>query len=244
MRFLEWDGCPNVRDLGGLKTPASPTGHTQFGRAARGPRRELLTASGWASAKAWGLKSVVDLRCAHEVGSRENDPDVAPTAWDGVVITNAPTEDQDDPEFRRTCFPILDSPEYWEHNWRILPHLVRHTMETIADSGPGTLIHCAAGRDRTGMISALLLGNAGVRPQDVAEDYAESVRTMAGTAHHASLENRQSRWTDQEVRLWLKDKLPIVEDTAASAPATLARLGLSARVRTSLRELLTAPPAA
>lgn len=61
------------------------------------------------------------------------------------------------PEFRAVCLPILDSPEYWQHNVRILPDLVRKTLEAIAASVPGVFVHCAAGRDRTGMISALLL---------------------------------------------------------------------------------------
>ena len=123
MQDLNWNGYFNARDLGGLPTPLSTTGWTVFKRVARGPRREMLTDSGWAEARQWGLLTVVDLRCMHEVGGREGDPVIDNNSLSSLVIVNAPTEDQDDPEFREVCFPILDSPEYWRHNWRILPNL-------------------------------------------------------------------------------------------------------------------------
>ncbi|WP_243399087.1 tyrosine-protein phosphatase [Cryobacterium zongtaii] len=192
MRALAWNGYLNARDLGGLPTPLSVTGSTIFKRIARGPRRELLTTAGWEQAREWGLAAVVDLRCAYEVGSREGDPDLRDEQLQEFTVVNAPTEDQDDAEFRETCFPILDSPKYWRHNWRILPGLVRNALDAIAAADGGLLVHCSAGRDRTGMISTLLLGNAGVSPVDVAADYAESVRALAGASTHAPTPDRQS----------------------------------------------------
>ena len=55
-----WQIRRTVRDLGGL--PTVDGGATAFGRVARGPRRELLDARGWDAARAWGLRTVVDLR--------------------------------------------------------------------------------------------------------------------------------------------------------------------------------------
>ena len=179
MRTLDWGGLRNVRDLGGLPTPLARTGQTLRGRVARGPRRELLTAEGWQAASDWGLRSVVDLRVADEVGRRSGDPDATPPSH--LQVTLARTEDQDDPEFRAVCVPILDSPEYWQHNVRILPDLVRGALEAIAAAEPGVLIHCAGGRDRTGMVTALLLPNARVDVESIVDDYAQSVRAMAGT---------------------------------------------------------------
>lgn len=241
MRELRWDGCRNVRDLGGLDTPLSVTGRTMPGRIARGPRRERLTEQGWHDARGWGLATVVDLRCQYEAGTREGDPAVGSEALAGIDVVHAPTEDHDDGEFREVCFPILDSPAYWQHNWRILPGLVRRTLTAIAEARPGVLVHCSAGRDRTGMISALLLGNAGVAPHDVAEDYAASVREMAGTATHAPTHDRQAAWTPKRVETWLAQTTPIVQDIAARTDEAFDVLGLSPDVRTRLRELLVAP---
>jgi protein-tyrosine phosphatase len=239
VRNLAWDGYLNARDLGGLSTPLSSTGSTIYGRVARGPRRELLTEDGWRDAQRWGLAAVVDLRCTYEVGVREGDPQVAAESILGVTVTNAPTEDQDDSEFREVCFPILDSPEYWRHNWRILPNLVRATLEAIADSPVGVLVHCSAGRDRTGMISALLLSNAGVSPTDVAGDYADSVRAMAGAKTHAPTKDRQATWNSRQVENWIAETAPIVEGVAADPDAAFSAIGVDSDLQGRLRLLLT-----
>lgn len=235
MRALGWDGYPNCRDLGGLPTPSGPT---QSGRIARGPRRELLTATGWAQARLWGLRTVIDLRCAGEVGRQDGDPTPEQTPLHEIEMILAPTEDHANPEFRKTCFPILDSPEYWPHNLRILPDLVRRTLETIASAKPGILVHCSAGRDRTGMITALLLANAGVAPELIADDYEESVRAMAGAQSNSPTLDRQSSWGPTEVATWLAETRPLVVAFAWGINEHLERVGLHHPDRDNLRSLL------
>jgi protein-tyrosine phosphatase len=238
MRDLDWDGSRNVRDLGELPTPLSPTGATIAGRIARGPRRELLTAAGWIAATEWGLRSVVDLRSVDEVGPRDADPNAVPPA--GLEITLAPTEDQTHSEFRAVCLPILDSPEYWQHNVRILPSLVRGALEAIAASEPGVLVHCAGGRDRTGMVSALLLAHAGVSPDHVVADYAESVHAMAGTASHGGLaHDRQASWTLDQADAWLAEVESHVRAFVADPDLVLDELEVHVDTRVTLRSLLT-----
>lgn len=240
MRELLW-GHPNIRDLGGLPTTLSPTGFTIRGRVARGPRRELLTESGWAAASHWGLRSIVDLRNDDEIGRRATDPVAEPPADVSIVL--APTEDQAHPEFRAVCMPILDSPEYWQHNLRILPAHVAATLNAIAGSRPGVLVHCSGGRDRTGMVSAVLLANAGVSEDDIVCDYAASVRAMAGTAHGGPTHDRQASWRPAEVDAWLADVEPHVHEFVAQVDSALHRIGIETDARKRLRALLTEPDA-
>lgn len=238
--MLDWDGLVNLRDLGGLPTPLSPTGFTAFGRVARGPRREFLTTAGWVAADRWGLRTVVDLRNVNEVGPRPTDPVTTPPGHLRIVL--APTEDQTHPEFREMCLSILDSPEYWRHNIRILPELVRNTLETIASAEPGILVHCAAGRDRTGLVSALLLANAGVPSEDIWTDYATSVRAMAGTSvHGAPAHDRQAGWGPQQVEDWLRRVSPFVHDFVADLDSVVTELGLRQQTQLRLRDLLIGP---
>ncbi|MGY5766666.1 tyrosine-protein phosphatase [Brachybacterium sp. DNPG3] len=238
MRALMWDGIRNVRDLGGLPTPLAADGVTSRGRVARGPRRELLTDEGWRDASAWGLRSIVDLRCEYEVGARETDPAAVPPRDVSIVL--APTEDQGHPEFREVCLPILDSPEYWQHSVRILPEHIRVTLEAIASSDPGVFVHCSAGRDRTGMISALLLANAGVRAADIVADYAESVRVMAGTAAHGGpTHDRQASWSQEQAATWLSEVTPHVEAFIAEPDSIMDAVGVGDETRDALQNLLT-----
>jgi len=172
MRELEWDGCPGVRDLGGL--PRVSGGVTAYGAVVRGPRRELLTDVGLQQLWQHGVRTVVDLRNPSELGRREGDPVV--TIEPPLEVVHAPTEDEHDAEFVRVCGPFLDQPAYWAHNFRLLPGLVAGALRAIARAKPGgVLVHCSAGRDRTGMICALLLGLADVEPAAVVDDYELSV---------------------------------------------------------------------
>lgn len=236
MRALSWDGYRNVRDLGGLPTPLSPTGTTLHGRVARGPRREWLTGTGRADALRWGVRTVVDLRNADEHGPRPGDPDVAALAWDGVTVVHAPTEDPVHEEFWAVCAPILDSPEYWRHNVRLLPAHVHRALAAVGDAEPGVLVHCSAGRDRTGMVVALVLAHAGVAPEHVADDWAESVRAMAGGGHRP--EDRQSGWDAEQVERFLAVSVPVVEDVAGDVARVLDAVGLDDGGRQRLRDRL------
>src|SRR3984885_16112342 len=56
---------------------------------------------------------------------------------------------------------------------------LRHVLEVIADAAPGPLLfHCVAGKDRTGLIAALLLALADVEPAAIAADYAVSAENL------------------------------------------------------------------
>lgn len=94
------------------------------------------------------------------------------------------------------------------------------------------------GRDRTGLIAALLLGNAGVAPADIADDYARSVRAMAGTASHAPVHDRQATWDDDQASAWIDEVQPITLSFAADVERNLDRLHLGQDVRSRLRALL------
>lgn len=221
--------------------PAHPAwAHSaQFGRIARSPRRELLDDGAWNAATTWGLHTIIDLRCSYEIGRHDDDPVL--TTAPQLTVVHAPTEDHDNAEFRETCFPILDSPACWSHNIRILPNLVRSALEAIAEATPGILVHCSAGRDRTGLVTALLLANAGVAPHLIADDYELSVRAMAGTASHQPTHDRQARWTPEQLDPWAAQTHPIVAQFAVDVSEHFATMRLSEATQARLRSLLVDP---
>jgi protein-tyrosine phosphatase len=87
-RHLDWDGCFNIRDLGGLRTS---DGHTTRWRAiVRADSLNRLSAAGWSKLCAYGIRTVVDLRNESEI-----QPDAAPRP-STLTTVHVPLDDIDD----------------------------------------------------------------------------------------------------------------------------------------------------
>src|SRR3954453_22259393 len=78
-RHLDWDGCRNVRDLGGLPTADGRV--TRVGALVRADALDRLTTAGWAALWGHGVRTVVDLRNADELR-----PDGAPRHADLATL--------------------------------------------------------------------------------------------------------------------------------------------------------------
>jgi hypothetical protein len=136
----------------------------------RGDDPSRLTAAGWAALEAHGVRTIVNLRNDDELG-----PDAAPRPA-GVTTVRVPLDCVEDREFWDVwgSGPQFGSPLYYGPFLERHPERVARAVTAIAraDPGGGVLVHCGGGRDRAGLISALLLSLAGVPPEDVAADYA------------------------------------------------------------------------
>ncbi|HET7415118.1 MAG TPA: tyrosine-protein phosphatase [Arthrobacter sp.] len=175
-RIVSWDGIYNARDLGGLRTA---TGTTAFGTFYRTARLESLTDQGWQQLYDAGVRTIVDLRNEEERIRRDVDPVIDQDALPAVTVVSCPTEDQSDPGFMEICGPYLDSPEYYWENLRRWPEKFAKVFRAMAAAEEGAIVvHCAGGRDRTGMITMMLLLLAGVEHDDIAADYELSVRAV------------------------------------------------------------------
>ncbi|MFD9691171.1 tyrosine-protein phosphatase [Kitasatospora sp. NPDC059146] len=174
-RTLVWDGCLNVRDLGGLPTASGRP--TTRGAIARADNLDRLTREGWDALLDHGVRTVVDLRNAEEYKPLLPLPD-------GVELVRVPLDELAGPAWwaahgRLDGTPLAFRP-YLEH----CPHAAAALVTAIADARPGGLVvHCGAGRDRTGLAALLLLALAGVDRASIAEDYLLSgpnVRPLYG----------------------------------------------------------------
>jgi hypothetical protein len=132
-----------------------------------------LTESGWDALVDYGIRTIVDLR-RHDELERDPPLDVP------VDVVHVPLETPDDWEIVHSVWR-----QEGEHEESIRAAYVLKTerlagrfataVETIANAPKGgVVVHCFAGKDRTGLTCAMLLRLAGVGIDDIAADYGLS----------------------------------------------------------------------
>ena len=168
-RRLEIEGAYNVRDIGGYPT--------EDGRLTR-PRTFLraddlsrLPPSAQETLVDYGVRTVIDLRRSNEV---EGWPDVfarsSHVTYHHINMVGDSVEAQESEE------PLEQGYTRWLDQRQTQ---IRDILALLADpAARPALYHCAAGKDRTGVISALLLSLGGVSADTIAEDYALTGRYL------------------------------------------------------------------
>lgn len=166
-RALRWNDCLNVRDLGGL--PLERGGETRSGALVRADSLHRLTDDGRRALLAYGVRTIIDLRHPNET---EREPNPYAALRDGARYVNLPLVSD---EAQRSLNGVDDRAEV---NARILDGsrsnvagIVRHVA---AAPGGAVLFHCAVGKDRSGLVAAMLLALAGAAQEAIADDYVAS----------------------------------------------------------------------
>ena len=172
-RILNWEGCNNVRDLGGMD--ASNGSKTRWGAIVRGDHPAKLTESGWASLYEHGIRTIVSLR-THGLDERDY-LEVKPPYSDIETVV-VETEDVTDQEFleKWVSSELWCTPLYYQDALARWTQRHAEAIKGIAQAkAGGVLFHCKRGHDRTGIVGLLLLSLVGVAPEDILADYALSV---------------------------------------------------------------------
>jgi protein tyrosine/serine phosphatase len=183
-RDLVWDGCLNVRDLGGLPTESGGT--TRFGSVIRADSVGLLTPDGWQALLDTGVTRIVDLRGQDEI---EEDP---PRGVE-IELVHVPVLDHFDEEMWEEIRALSEAaPTHAAATELVYLRFLEHCRPSLVQavdavaSAPGPVVfHCLGGKDRTGVVAAILLRIAGVPVDVIADDYALS---------EIRLEPRHARW--------------------------------------------------
>jgi protein-tyrosine phosphatase len=176
-RTLRWDGCVNVRDVGGLPTRRGSV--TQSRALVRADSVRTLTDSGWGSLLAYGVRTIIDLRTPEEC-------DRDPTRHVPLEVVRVPIVGRPPDEIRaaREAGKLASS---FEAATAVYLDLLERERQSFADATTafanaeeGTVVvHCAAGKDRTGLLVAMLLAVAGVPAASIVEDYRVSAPNIA-----------------------------------------------------------------
>ena len=173
-RILPFEGVENFRDFGGYSA-----GDRQLKRGLlyRSAHHGNATQTDLAAIRELGLAVIVDLRRPNE---RQRDPC---RRWDGfaaTLIENDIGQVDDDPWHLFIANSDLSEESfrrYMVDYYRDAPFVERHVdlytryFQALANADGGVLIHCAAGKDRTGILAALTHHLAGVSEDDLVEDF-------------------------------------------------------------------------
>lgn len=145
----QWEGAVNARHVLGL--------------VYRMGRSEWLTTKGWEQAYADGVRTVIDLRNPAERRRRPTDPTIDEAVLAQITTLNVPTEEPGHPVFERVAVPYMNHPRLYPVNVEYFPHRIAEVFQRIASADGKIVLHCSAGRDRTGLVVSMLLQLAGRR---------------------------------------------------------------------------------
>jgi protein-tyrosine phosphatase len=200
-RWIELDGAENVRDVGGLPTVDGRT--VQPGRLIRSDSLQALTeADVRRLVDDLRVRSVADLRTDVEVkhegpGPITAEPDVVvehlslfPEAGENTDAAAAEDADPDRPvvlpwQTRSSPDGVGDDERRRGAAGVYLRYLddradsVLRALRLIAGTDGATIVHCAAGKDRTGVVVAFALAEVGVTREAIVADYARSAERVA-----------------------------------------------------------------
>ena len=241
-RHLPLEGTHNVRDLGGYVTHDNRV--TRWHRLFRSDSLHRLPSTAQAELLSHGVRTVIDLRRTDEVQAA---PNVFATA-DRVryhhvsLLNDTPPVADGPPQPLVTMYQrILDERQAQ----------VREVLSALAvPEGVPAIFHCTAGKDRTGLISALALGIAGVPADTIIADYALTSTHLGEEFFEETRQRvlqRGRSWEEYQPLLgcppeYMRTTLAYVETTYGGIEAYVRAIGLSSEEMAQLCTALVAPP--
>lgn len=264
-QVIKLKGTTNTRDIGGYQT--NDLGTLRYGQIIRSDRLSGLTANDFQKLEEMGLKTVIDLRTNQEY-------DHSPTVWLGdnpPQFFHFPVGDANNDWFtaqrkmmKKNRFTEEQSLEHMVEGYRMIAEegtsSYQQLMEVVLDeSNWPVLIHCTAGKDRSGVGVALILEALGVDRETIMEEYLltneisridEKAVILAKQSKESSRGNKFSKGVPANAWLpivgvhedMLKAFYASVDEQYGSMDAFLTELGVDQDARLALSASLTAEP--
>jgi protein-tyrosine phosphatase len=183
-RALTFDGCVNFRDLGGYRTD---DGHqTGWRRLFRADGLHRLSDLDHRQLIGLGVATVIDLRTPDEAEQRGRFPvDRVPVRYVDLPLTDVLPATEEFPSWREASYVAS---RYSLMVSQGAPALTGAFEVLGSDGSLPAVFHCSAGKDRTGVLSALILAFLGVPDETIVEDYALSGEAMVRLLEHLMAE--------------------------------------------------------
>jgi len=205
-RTLVFEGCVNFRDLGGYRTADGR--RIGWRRLFRADGLSKLSDDDHRQLNELGVATVIDLRTVDEAEQRGRFPvDRVPVRYVDLPLTD-----------------VLPTPEELP-SWREASYVADRYSQMVSQGGPAltgafevlgsgdalpAVFHCSAGKDRTGVLAALILAFLGVPDETIVEDYSLSSEAMGRL-----LERLKAEYPDNvdEVERFAPAVLQVVPET-------------------------------
>jgi protein-tyrosine phosphatase len=216
-RKVTFEGCFNFRDLGGYPTVDGHT--TRWRRLFRADSLSRLTHSDVAILRELGILTVIDLRTVLEADTQGRFPEnVDGVAYYHLPLTDTLPGEEDSPDWGRSAFVTARYLAMLSEGTETVSAAVRLLADPHRQPA---VFHCSVGKDRTGVLSGIVLGFLGVPDDVIVDDYALSYEAMLRI-----LENLKERYPDAaEI---IERYRPVI---LSAEPASMA--GFVAGVRTT-----------
>lgn len=175
-RTLTVDGIFNLRDLGGLRAGDR---HIRPGRLLRSDGLHRLTDAGREQLDALGVATALDLRDDAERGHQPSLVSPAVEIVPTPIFQSSAQAVRDGVSLEGFYRDLIDN--YGENYATAVRRIALHDDRPV-------LVHCTAGKDRTGTVIALVLSALGVGRDEILADYAQTERNLAGEWVNAHLD--------------------------------------------------------
>ncbi len=210
-RLISLDAIHNFRDMGGY--PAADGRTTRWRTMFRADGLHRLAGHDLEVVRALGLHTVIDLRSDAEVAQRGTFPhELLQVDFHHVPVIDSTWEHLDRPD--ATDDPVAFLEWAYHDMLREGPAYFAQAVEHLShvDAFPA-VFHCAAGKDRTGVLAMLLLGSLGVPHEYIVADYALTVDGI------------------ERLRVWAQREAPAVWERLDAAPSAFTAVAPEAMRR-------------
>ncbi|MHB8681180.1 MAG: tyrosine-protein phosphatase [Acidimicrobiales bacterium] len=172
-RHVELDGCCNFRDLGGYATTDGRV--TRWRRLFRADGLAQLTDADLEVLAGIGVRTAIDLRTDLEVESRGRIRADAALTYHHLPLTDTLPGAEQTPDWRDSAFVAARYASMLTDG----ESSVARAVQLLGDAAHlPAVFHCSVGKDRTGVLAAVVLGLLGVPEETIVEDYVLSAKAM------------------------------------------------------------------
>ena len=226
---LPLKGTYNTRDLGGY---ATRDGVTAWKRFLRSDSLTNLQPEDIDFLRSYQLTTIIDLRSSQEI-EKEPTPDIP--GVENWAISLIPDNIGDVTQLKK---PLLDMSDLYIQILEERKNQMKQVFETMAAAEGCVLFHCAAGKDRTGVVAMLLLHLADVTAADIVVNYQITNTYLSANPLYA----RQAQTIVNKMLLsapeYLWPVLDHLEETYQDAYHYLTSIGLPQETIIHLRNKL------